>query len=122
TPPIAVSSLPADPILTYKVDFANYYNAQSILDLDISEDGGASWTTIQHWTEGHGGLYALPGETVHLRIGSYLPATGDMRLRWRYHLSAGTAYYAQVDDVVIGACEPVAGGLVTGTVTDANTG
>jgi subtilase family serine protease/N-acetylneuraminic acid mutarotase len=125
TPALPVSTLPADPILMYKADFGNpiSYGAQGNLDLDISTDGGASWTTVTHWDDQHGGLYALPGETVHMRIGSYLPASGSAKLRWRYYdLTGNLDYYAQVDDVVIGACQPIAGGLITGRVTDANTG
>ncbi len=38
----------------------------SSLDLDISSNGGSTWTTINHWTSNHGTHYGTPGENVTL--------------------------------------------------------
>ncbi|MGA7966639.1 MAG: choice-of-anchor J domain-containing protein, partial [Gammaproteobacteria bacterium] len=121
SPPIPVTSLPANPVLKYK---ANYIPlGGDALDLDYSTDGGTTWTTISHWTTAHGTLYALPGVNVQVPVGSYVPATGSIQFRWRYY-SPGTSYnwYAQVDDVSIGTCAPIAGGLTEGSITNANGG
>jgi len=92
------------------------------LDLDISTDGGASWTNILHWTSGHpSGATQAQGYDENLDLSPYLPSSGDFQLRWRYYgpASYGSSF-AQIDDVVIGSCKPVSGGLVMGQVTDAN--
>ncbi len=121
TPPIAVTSLPPSPVLEYKANY-QYYSGDA-LDLDISSDGGATWRNISHWTTSHGGRFELPGENERVNIAPYLPASGDIQLRWRYYkLVYNFGYYAQIDDVNIGQCLPIAEGLVEGQVTDANTG
>ncbi len=122
TPPIPASAVRADPVLRYK---ANYQPAGSLqkLDLDITTDGGKNWTTILHWDNDTCGARGnLPGCTVQGDIGQWLPATGTFQLRWRYYDHDQYAYdqYAQIDDVHIGACQAVSGGLVFGQVTDAN--
>ncbi len=113
--------------LSYKANYQDY-SAYDALDLDISNDGGGSWTNISNWTSDHGMLKALPGETVYVDLAPYV--TAPFILRWRYYttepVTANTPYdwYAQIDDVSIGStCTPTAsGGLVTGSVRDANSG
>ncbi len=121
TPPLAVTSLPADPVAVYK---ANYdHSFQDAFDLDISVDG-AAWQNVLHWTKTHGTPYRGPGEKVKADIGAFIPAgASSIRLRWRYYdLAGGNDLSAQIDDVAIGACQPLPGGLIVGQVTDANTG
>lgn len=127
TPPIPVTSLPADPVLRYKTNFQHTSYDSEALDLDISTDGGSSWTTISHWasaSDSCGGDASLPGCDVRVNLGPYMPGSGSVVLRWHYYDPAAFAHdmYAQVDDVAIGECEPQAGGLVFGQVTDGNTG
>jgi hypothetical protein len=121
SPPISVTALAANPVLKYKANFQSF-QGNDALDLQISANGGA-WQTIKHWQENHGANEGLPGEKVQVELGQYMPATGSIRLRWR-NFDLGTTgwdYYAQVDDVSIGACSPVSGGLVYGQVKDATT-
>ncbi|MGH8274662.1 MAG: protease pro-enzyme activation domain-containing protein [Gammaproteobacteria bacterium] len=116
TPPIPVTSLHGATTLTYKANFQPYAS-ESFLDLDISTDGGSTWTTISHWTTAHGSVYALPGVSVTQDLSSYLPSSGDFQLRWRFYDTTGSNdYYAQIDDVFAGSCDPVAGGLAEGNV------
>lgn len=127
TPPIPVTSLPANPVLRYKTNFQHTTFDSEALDLDISTDGGSNWTTISHWasaSDSCGGYGSLPGCNILVNIGSYVPASGSIELRWHYYDTATFAHdaYAQVDDVAIGECEPQAGGLLFGQVTDGNTG
>ncbi len=104
---------------------ANYqeYSGNEALDLDYSTDGGTSWTNILHWTEDHGALRGTPGEAVTVDLAP-LVGTSPFMLRWRYYTSESSPWdwYAQIDDVSIGGCAPVADGLVFGTATDATTG
>ncbi|MGH8274477.1 MAG: protease pro-enzyme activation domain-containing protein [Gammaproteobacteria bacterium] len=122
TPPLPATSLSANAILKYK---ANYIPlGGDALDLDYSTDGGTTWTTISHWTTAHGTLKGLPGVDVQQPVGSYVPASGSIQFRWRYYSPPTSSYdwYAQIDDVSIGACVPLSGGLIDGNVTAATSG
>lgn len=118
TSPVSVSALQGATVLKYRASFAHFL-ADS-LDLGISSDNGNSWTTLLHWTKKHS-VYST-GEQVRVNLASYLPSEGTFKLRWRYYnLAGGWNGFAQIDDVVIGSCSPIPGGLVTGQVIDANT-
>jgi hypothetical protein len=121
TPVINLASL-SSMILEYKANYQDL-TALDALDLDISLDGGATWTNISHWTTDHGVAYDA-GETVSVDLTSY--ATADFMLRWRYYTSDTIPWdwYAEIDDVIFDgtACAPVTdGGLVVGSVYDVNT-
>ena len=107
--------------LVYKVNFQQY--TVEALDVDIINSGDPGWTNISHWTTDHGALYGTPGETVAVDLTPYI--TGNFQLRWHYYTAAVSPWdwYAQVDEVSVGAsCAPIpSGGLVTGSVFDANT-
>jgi hypothetical protein len=121
SPPLPVTSLPSSPIVVYKASYGHNY--ADALDFGISVDGGA-WQRILHWKENHGSFYKTPGERVKVNIGSFIPGDAkSIRLRWRYYDYSGYRdQYVQIDDVAIGACQPIPGGLIVGRVTDANTG
>jgi N-acetylneuraminic acid mutarotase len=123
SPPIAVSTLPANPILKFKLNYRN--QRLDTLDIDISTDGGP-WTTMAHLTGGqsYGGDYSLPGTSYEIKdLGSYIGDAKSITFRWRYYINYDLAIgsYAQIDDVTVGSCAPVSGGLVYGQVTDSNT-
>ena len=121
SPVIDVSSLPGL-TLRYKANYQEY-SGDEALDLDISTDGGATWSTLLHWTEDHGALYGLPGEDVSLDLANAVGTATSFQLRWHYYTSESSPWdwYAQIDEVGIGTCQPVADGLVYGSVFDANT-
>lgn len=119
TPPIAITALGGATTLTYKANYS-VISSTDTLDLDISADGGNSWRNILRWTSDRGGFQQLPGENVRLPLAQYLPATGTFQLRWRKYNSTRT-FYAQLDDVAMGHCVPIDGGIVYGTVIDAST-
>ena len=83
---------------------ANYQNFASsdFLDVDITTDGGATWTTLLSWNEDHGDFRAKPGEDVSLDLSAY-DGMGGLQLRWRYYdpNSGDYDWYAQVDDVAL---------------------
>ena len=121
TPVLDTASL-ANLNLVYKANF-QVYSGREALDLDISNNGGDTWTNILHWEENHGALYGFLGEIVSLDLTPY--AGESFQLRWRYYTSERDPWdwYAQVDDIRIGgSCnlDPTTG-LVVGAVFDANT-
>ncbi len=108
--------------LIYKANFL-VYSGHERLDLDISNDGGATWKNLLRWRETHGSPYGEIGETVGIDLTA--DAGASFQLRWRYYTTqtAPWDYYAQIDEVMVGAsCEVIPdGGLVSGGVFDANT-
>jgi uncharacterized repeat protein (TIGR01451 family) len=122
TPPIAVTSLPANAVLSFLLNYQNQ-TKNDVLDVDMNA-GGKGWMNVAHITKSHGAYYKTPGEAYSMNIGSLIPAGADsIQLRWRYHNPVGyKGYYAQVDDVSIGSCAIIPGGLIFGQVSDANTG
>ncbi|MEP2773391.1 MAG: S8 family serine peptidase [Fulvivirga sp.] len=85
--------------------FASYQNLANLdfLDLDISTDGGASWTTVLSWNEDHGSFFGLPGEFVSIELDDYVSGASTMMLRWHYYNpnSGDWDWYAQIDEVEV---------------------
>ncbi len=110
--------------LVYKANF-QIWSGKELLDLDISTDDGTTWTNILSWDGSHGVIFGTPGETVGVDLSPYT-TTDPFQLRWHYYTKESKPwdYYAQIDEVTLGSsCEPTAsGGLVLGSVYDANTG
>src|SRR6185369_15796256 len=89
-----------------------------IADVDVSTDGGVSWTNVLHQT------VAVAGPNTQL-IDVTALAAGQADVRARFHyFNAFAALWWQVDDVILGQtqCLPLEGGLVVGNVFDENTG
>lgn len=85
----------------------------SATEIDLSTDGGTTWTSA--WN---------PGTTV-VDGPVTVPLTavaGKSDVRLRFHFNGAGVTLFQLDDVSVGTCSLVAGGLLEGTVTDANTG
>lgn len=83
---------------------ANYQNFSRVdfFDLDVSTNGGATWTTLQRWNEDHGLFRQPDGEEAAVDLSAY-KGTSNLRLRWRVY-DPGTGdfdWYAQLDDVQI---------------------
>ncbi|WTP79743.1 carboxypeptidase regulatory-like domain-containing protein [Streptomyces sp. NBC_00178] len=104
----------ADPELAFG---AMYWAAgDDAISADASSDGGATWKTVWRTTAGF---------ADHARI--EVPLTGfagEPDVRVRFHFVTQFAWWWGIDDVFVGNRDyaPTPGGLVTGTVTDANTG
>jgi hypothetical protein len=97
--------LPGDTIsLTFLANYQNYA-ARDFLEVDISVDGGVTWTTLLSWNEDHGVLRNLPGESVSIDLSPFA-GLGDLTLRWHYYDPTTEDYdwYAQIDDVAL-LCE-----------------
>jgi len=101
TPAIDVDGK-AGVVVQYYVNYQNYFN-NDFLDLDISTDGGATWTTVLSWNEDHGSLNSVPGEYVSLELDDYLTDASTMQLRWHYYNpnSGDWDWYAEIDEVEV---------------------
>ncbi len=101
---------------------ANYQNVigNDDLDVDISTDGGSTWTTMLNWSEDHGGFRATPGEEVLIDVSQFAGSAEEVIIRWRYYNLADGAFdwYAQIDDVTLfeGAAVWLTVGQAAGTV------
>ena len=96
----------------------DFPGAGEIADVDVSTDGGSTWTNVFHQTTpAHG-----PNAQV-VDIGAVAAGQSDVRARFHYFNAFNAAWW-QVDDVVLGnaTCAAGSGGLLVGNVLDANTG
>ncbi|MDT0467208.1 carboxypeptidase regulatory-like domain-containing protein [Streptomyces gibsoniae] len=113
--PVTDFSGAAHPDLTFSTDLS----AQSgpIADVEVTTDGGTTWKPA--WSRAND-LRGPAHVDVPLPMAAHQSA-----VQVRFHFSSRllNAWW-QVDDVHLGdrSCDPVPGGLVAGTVTDANTG
>lgn len=115
---IPVSSLPSNPVLNFLLNYQEF-SGNDALDVDINVDG-TGWTTMEHITKSEGTLYNLPGANESIDLSSYIPSGAQsIQLRWHYYdLTGNVDWYAQIDDVTIGTCHPVPGGLILGQVSN----
>ena len=88
----------------------------SVVKVDVSDDGGSNWTNV--WTRESD----VPGPGNQIADMSF--AAGHANVAVRFHYQSFFSRTWQVDDVKVGsfACAVTPGGLVVGTVSDANTG
>jgi len=76
------------------------YLGSDYANVDISVDGGATWTTLLHWAEDHSPNG--PGEAVTLDL---TPYTGYSNVLIRFHYYApGWDWWWEVDQVQVGSC------------------
>jgi N-acetylneuraminic acid mutarotase len=84
----------------------------STADVGLSVDGGTTWTTVWHHdTTDFVGHVDLPVPQ----------AAGHSRVKVRFHFAGQGLTLWELDNVRVGTCVSVPGGLVAGTVTDGNT-
>jgi hypothetical protein len=109
-----------DVALMFQFDF--YWFAgdpDEIADVDISVDGGSSWTNV--WRRSSRSYRGPRLEEIDLT--AEVAGEADVMVRFRYY-NASYQLWWQVDDVFVGdpMCRVAPGGLVAGTVVDARTG
>ncbi|WP_406841648.1 carboxypeptidase regulatory-like domain-containing protein (plasmid) [Streptomyces sp. AHU1] len=101
-----------DPELAFNTDYEGAGDQSG--DVDVTADGGKTWTTVWHqdqlWTNGR----------VEIPLTAY---AGKAAVQVRFHFTGPGMLWA-VDDVTMDerVLTPVAGGMLVGAVTDANTG
>ncbi|MEU4195774.1 S8 family serine peptidase [Kribbella sp. NPDC026611] len=113
SPVVDLSSVTA-PVIRFNQDL-NWYQGEKA-DVDLSVDGGATWTTALTQIADVRGVKEIP-----------IPqAAGKSAVQVRFHYwDAAYAWWWEVDNVLIGSqinCVPTGGGIVVGNVKDANTG
>ncbi len=104
----------SDPELAFSTMYFGY--ADDAITVDATSDGGATWKRV--WK-------APTGFADHAKAEIPLTAfAGKPDVRVRFHLVTDVGWYWGVDDVFVGQrdFDATPGGLVTGLVTDANTG
>ena len=114
TPALNLSGA-TSPFVRFNSDYRGFSN--SLADIDVTTDGGATWANVFHLSTAD-----ARGPRTELVPLTGLAGSANAQFRFRYK---GTwAWWWEVDnvDVVDRACQPVPGGLVSGLVTDFNTG
>lgn len=101
TPPFSLVDL-SEASVTYRANFQSWAGVD-YLDLDVSTDGGTTWTNLRHWNDDHGVFQNTPGEYVWTDLAAYAGQPNVM-LRWHYYnpLPQAPGWYAQIDDVRLG--------------------
>ncbi|WP_202233123.1 carboxypeptidase regulatory-like domain-containing protein [Actinacidiphila reveromycinica] len=111
TTPVMDLSGQTDPALHF--DTAYLGTSDTSADVGLSTDGGKTWTSVWHQSTGD----LVTAVSVPLTA-----AYGRSDVELRFHFTGQGTTLWQLDDVTVGTCATVPGGIVTGTVTDANTG
>jgi N-acetylneuraminic acid mutarotase len=93
-------------------DTAYLPDTGSVAEIDLSTDGGTTWTEL--WNPD--GATVWQAESIPLT-----QAAGKPDVRLRFHFEGAGVTLWQLDNVTVGTCSLVGGGLVEGTITDANT-
>jgi N-acetylneuraminic acid mutarotase len=105
----------ANPVLKFATDYFEFSN--STADVDVSVDGGATWSNV--WRRTTANQRGPNTQTVDLAA-----AANKAGVQVRFHYTGAFAWWWQVDDVFLGdkSCQTVPGGLVVGQTLDKNTG
>ncbi|MER5915860.1 carboxypeptidase regulatory-like domain-containing protein [Streptomyces sp. NPDC001982] len=103
------------PILAFDTDYAGWTGNKA--DVDISSDGGTSWTTL--WEKSS--IWVRGPAHIELPLDAYA-GKSDVRVRFHY-TTMDWGMWWQLDNVFLGqrTYDPVPGALLVGHVTDANT-
>ncbi|MEM9666158.1 MAG: S8 family serine peptidase, partial [Bacteroidota bacterium] len=76
-----------------------------VMDVDISTDGGSTWTNMRRYQDDLGGFFSLPGLVEFIDLRPFVNVGEQYQVRWRYFREDGAAapwdWYAQIDDVEI---------------------
>jgi hypothetical protein len=107
------------PFVTFHNDFLAFDPFLQTGDVDVSTDGGATWTNVWHRDQDN----SAPGpdlETVQLS-----QAAGQSNVELRFHFTGVFGFWWKVDDVTVhnsAGCVTIPGGLVEGNVSNLTTG
>ncbi|MGH3472136.1 MAG: carboxypeptidase regulatory-like domain-containing protein, partial [Nocardioidaceae bacterium] len=110
--PVVDMSSQTTPEIGFDTYYDEYFN--SVADVDLSTDGGATWTNVWEQTT----------NSVQGHVDIPIPqAAGKPDVQVRFHYTGNWAFYWELDNVFIGnrSCDPQGGGLVAGIVKDNNT-
>ena len=115
SPVVDVSSLSSIPF-QFSYDYNNFQSGETAA-VDVSANGGSTWTNLVSW-----GTDQRGPATYSQDLTSSLAGSTQAQIRFRY-VAPGFDWWWEVDNVFMGSatCAPQPGGLVVGTVADANT-
>jgi hypothetical protein len=116
SPSVDMSGFPSASVAFSSSFFSGAFD---VADVDVSTDGGASWTNVFRRDS-----LSDPGPVRHtIDITGLAAGQSDVRARFHFYNAFASGFW-QVDDVFLGdaTCVPGDGGLVVGNVLDANTG
>jgi Carboxypeptidase regulatory-like domain len=106
--------------LDFRYDFYAFPDSQAeTADVDVSIDGGASWTNVLR----RSAVSDRGPKQARLDLSGLAANQADVQVRFHYY-NANYQWWWQVDDVRLGTftCTPLPGGLAAGLISDANTG
>ena len=105
-------SADSSPLLTFDTNYGG--TSRSTSSVDISTDGGATWSTLWYRADDY-----VTGQ-VDVPLADY---AGKSAVRVRFHYTGTAAGWWELDNVFVGqrSVDPVPGGLIVGNVTDGNT-
>ncbi|HEY7175379.1 MAG TPA: carboxypeptidase regulatory-like domain-containing protein, partial [Micromonosporaceae bacterium] len=111
--PVMDLSGEATPVLRFNTDYFGFPGQTG--DVDVTTDGGATWTTVWQHTDD-----SVRGPTLQE---VELPAGSAAAVQVRFHFTSTFGFWWEVDNVSVlnRSCDMIPGGLVAGLVTDANT-
>ena len=103
TPEIAI---PAGAVLEYIAAY-NYLGTGEAAEVNISTDGGVSWTNLLTWMEDHD-AYG-PGEAVSLDLSAYAGSTAHIAFRyygdsWDWYYEVDNVAIVSYGEAAVGAC------------------
>jgi len=113
-PVLNLSGLSA-PYVRFNTDFRSF--PVGAADVDVSADGGATWTTVWHQD-------TVDRRGPRVEEVSLGPVAGDADALLRFRFQGEFSWWWEVDNVEVlnRNCDVVPGGLVLGFTTDKNTG
>jgi hypothetical protein len=111
--PVYNLSQDALPVMSFRTQYKKS-GAPSTASLDVSTDGGQTWTSLYAPTASFTGL-------VSVNVQAY---AHDPQVQFRFHYTGTNALWWEVDNVFVGnhVVSVLPGGLVVGAVTNAGTG
>jgi len=113
--PVFNASALSKVILSFAYDFQVYASGE-LAAVDVSRNGGATWTNVVNWTAEHAGPATFTQDVS-------AALAGAAQARVRFHYRANYGWWWALDHIVLGnpVCNaPTSGGLVVGNVYDAN--
>jgi N-acetylneuraminic acid mutarotase len=113
--PVENLSKDTSPVINFDTYYFGYYSQTA--DVDLSLDGGSTWSTV--WSQTENDVSGPVSIAIPQAAGQ-----SDVEVRFHYVQNEDFGFYWELDNVFIGnqKCSPVPGGIVAGVVTDNNTG
>jgi hypothetical protein len=95
-----------------------YTSANDRVQVQVSTNGGSSWNDVGSAVSRYNGTTQWTQHTIDI---SAYTGTGNTDVRIALLATSEYGYDIHIDDVALGSCGALDGGLVAGTVYDANT-